>query len=442
MTKLNFKTILLRALIGFYHGLAFIGRFLVFCGGTLFRGIGSIIQKLFLPIMLLCYRFMFAMRRRILFIVGPVRSKLLFFISHRHIIHVAILVIAVGTSAGSFGTRVARAEDLGTKSILYALVVSGADETLLFETPVESDVTPSEYLVDVVAVSPTPEIDFDYIDESYVSAITGARPLFVAPGGATSVATALRTNIEKYIVKGGDTISSIAETFQLSIATLLAANKLTVRSYIRPGDTLVILPMDGVLHTVKKGDALDKIARTYAAETRDIRAWNSALDEKGLVPGAEIFVPGGRLPISAPSRTTSSLARAFGGRPADFVAPPGGLINLWPTTVRRITQYFGWRHTGLDIAGPTGTPIYAADDGIVSYAGWSRGYGLNVVIDHGNGYKTRYAHSSKLLAVKGDVVKKGQVIELMGSTGRSTGPHVHFEVIQNGRFRNPLDFIR
>lgn len=439
MTKIRFKTIALRALIGFYRGLSLWWRAVCFLGRVVLRGARSVGHHFFLPIILRGYHLLFALRRRIVFVAGPIRSVFVFVFSHRHIIHTTIFAIAIGTSVASLGMRVARAEDMGTRSILYTLVTESATSEVLEEDVVYESVPPVEYLVDVVAVSETPAIDFDYIDESYVSTITGARPSFIAP--RDGAITAVRTTILKYVVKEGDTISSIADAYQLSMGTLLSANKLTVRSYIRPGDTLTILPTDGVLHVVKKNDTIDKLARTYVAEARDILAWNT-VDEKGLTVGAEIFVPGGRMPSVAPSRTASSLARVLGTRPADVATLAAGFINLWPTTVRRITQYFTWRHTGVDIAGPTGTPIYAAEDGIVAYAGWSRGYGLNVVVEHDGGYKTRYAHDSKLLVARGDVVKKGQAIALMGSTGRSTGPHIHFEVIQNGRFKNPFDFIR
>lgn len=123
---------------------------------------------------------------------------------------------------------------------------------------------------------------------------------------------------------------------------------------------------------------------------------------------------------------------------------------IWPTAARRITQYFGHyrggsRHTGVDIAGPIGTAIYAADDGVVALSGWnSGGYGNMVLIDHGGGIYTRYGHASKLLVRAGDAVKRGDVIALIGSTGHSTGPHLHFEVMTGNPHnrKNPLEYVR
>ena len=126
-------------------------------------------------------------------------------------------------------------------------------------------------------------------------------------------------------------------------------------------------------------------------------------------------------------------------QPQNVVAGDG---FVWPAGVRRISQYYSWRHTGLDIAGPTGTNIYAMDSGVVTFSGVSNGYGYNILVDHGNGMKTRYAHASKLYVEKGETVTKGQVIMAMGSTGWSTGPHLHFEVIVNGAKKNPLSYIK
>ncbi len=116
---------------------------------------------------------------------------------------------------------------------------------------------------------------------------------------------------------------------------------------------------------------------------------------------------------------------------------------LWPTSGHVVTQYYGWKHTGIDIDGDYSSPLYAAADGVVETAGWnSGGYGLQIIVDHPNGMKTRYAHSSKLFVKVGDSVKKGQVIAMMGTTGRSTGTHLHFEVYTNNKRANPLSYIR
>jgi murein DD-endopeptidase MepM/ murein hydrolase activator NlpD len=116
---------------------------------------------------------------------------------------------------------------------------------------------------------------------------------------------------------------------------------------------------------------------------------------------------------------------------------------LWPTTQHSITQYYGWNHTGVDLDGDYVDAIYASADGVVETAGWnSGGYGLMIFIDHQNGMKTRYAHASKMFVKAGDRVKKGQVIAMVGTTGRSTGTHLHYEVYLNGKRQNPLKYIK
>jgi murein DD-endopeptidase MepM/ murein hydrolase activator NlpD len=265
------------------------------------------------------------------------------------------------------------------------------------------------------------------------------------PSAAGIMATG-RTEIVYYEVQSGDVIGEIAEKYGISVNTILWANNLTARSYIRPGDKLKILPADGLIHLVKKGDTVSKIAKTYSAETEDIIKFNG-LQEDGsdIVVGESLIVPGGKKPQPVYSYTvpSSQSFRSISAPPASVNAPAGSGY-LWPTGVRRISQYFGWRHTGLDIAGPKGTAIYAARDGevIKSQCGWNGGYGCYIIIDHGGGVKTLYGHASELYVSVGDYVSQGQSIMAMGSTGRSTGPHLHFEVTVNGGKQNPLKYIR
>jgi len=256
-----------------------------------------------------------------------------------------------------------------------------------------------------------------------------------------------RDEIIFYAVLPGDTVSTIAQKFNITINTVLWANNLSSRSLIRPGDSLTILPTSGIMHTVKSGDTISRIASLYGVEEDKI--FDSNRLEKTLKIGDKIMVPGGRKITTiarartAPSNTTGlSIIRNLVRTPAATAASSPGGKMLWPTVGQRITQYFSWRHTGLDIANKTGTPLYAAEDGTVDFSGWNTGYGFNVIIDHGGGKKTRYAHASKLHVSEGDVVTRGDTIADMGSTGWSTGPHIHFEVIINGTKQNPLNYLR
>ncbi len=262
--------------------------------------------------------------------------------------------------------------------------------------------------------------------------------------GSGAVIAPERRSIVEYTVKAGDTISTIARQFGVSVNTILWANNLSATSTIRQGDKLSIPPVTGVIHKVAKGETIKAISIKYGVSADTIIATNGLSDSGLLSVGQSLIIPGGQKTTSRTSSTNTSY------RAVDIVkdlvkpesAKPQGNKMQWPTVGYRITQYYSWRHTGLDIANKTGTPLYAADAGVVEFSGWSNGYGNNIVINHGGGKKTRYAHASKLYVKKGDEVSKGEAIAAMGSTGRSTGPHIHFEVIVNGQRLNPLNYIK
>jgi murein DD-endopeptidase MepM/ murein hydrolase activator NlpD len=250
-----------------------------------------------------------------------------------------------------------------------------------------------------------------------------------------------------YVVEPGDVIGLIADKFDISVNTILWENNLSAYSLIRPGDKLVILPATGITHKIAKGETLGALAGKYNVAAEDILLANNLPEDSKLSVGQKLLIPGGqKIYYAAPApRVANSynpvqvIKDIF--LPSSNTAAPGKM--LWPTVGHIITQYFSWRHGGLDIANKIGTPIYAAESGVITDSGWSTaGYGNKVDIDHGGGIVTRYGHASKLLVKKGDTVKKGDVIMLMGSTGRSTGPHLHFEVRIRGRVQNPLSYIR
>ena len=254
-----------------------------------------------------------------------------------------------------------------------------------------------------------------------------------------------RDEIIEYIVQSGDTISGIAANFGLSVNTILWENNLGANSLIRPGSKLTILPSDGIMHTVKRNENISKLASTYKVEADKIIEENELEIGETLKIGQKVFIPGGRkiTPVATVTTRSYSGTRITPSAPTPAPQPTytGGKL-LWPTVGSRITQYYSWRHQGLDIANRTGTPLYASEGGVVERSGWNTGYGYNVVINHGGGMKTLYAHASKLHVRAGDRVNRGDIIADMGSTGWSTGPHIHFEVIVNGVKQNPLNYLR
>lgn len=238
----------------------------------------------------------------------------------------------------------------------------------------------------------------------------------------------------KYTVAPGDTVSGIAQRFGVTTETVMTANEIYNPNALSVGRELTILPVSGVVHTIESGDNLNYIGRLYGVSAETIAEYNGIEDPGTLKVGTKMVVPEGRILMA---RATGS---SRGNRPPAAEGGASGILQ-WPT-VGRITQYFGGGHTGIDIAVNHGTPIYAADGGlIVTALKVNYGYGYHLIIDHGNGYKTLYSHLSAFYADYGEKVGKGERIGAAGSTGLSTGPHLHFEVFQNGVRVNPLSFL-
>ncbi len=240
----------------------------------------------------------------------------------------------------------------------------------------------------------------------------------------------------------GDTISTVARKFGVSQDTILWENNLTITNYIRPGQILKILPTSGIAYKIAKGDNLSKIVQKYNSDKNKIIEFNRLADESDLQVGQIIIIPEGKpyYPPVAAKPKLASLTKIF--QPSHVEVPAGDKM-AWPTTARRISQYFNWRHIGLDIDGDFGDPVWAADDGVVIKSVCLKtGYGCHVIIDHGNGKSTLYGHFQKLYVAEGQKVARGDVLGEMGSTGMSTGSHLHFEVRFGGKRYNPLSYIR
>jgi murein DD-endopeptidase MepM/ murein hydrolase activator NlpD len=269
----------------------------------------------------------------------------------------------------------------------------------------------------------------------------------VVPGGRMPP----RQQTLTYKVRPGETLSYIAHKFGISTSTLIWANNISDPNKLSVGQELVILPITGIVHKVKEGETLDSIAAYYGVLPKAILDYapNGIPPSGELRVGQEITVPDGAMPTPTPiprptprpAPAAPQIAPLTGPRPSGQPGIRGRGNFIWPVG-GIITQYFSSYHSGLDIAAPMGTPLHAADAGRVTYATWSPyGYGNFVIVDHGNGFVTRYGHLSAFAVQAGDWVNQGDVIGYIGSTGRSTGPHVHFEVLLNGVFQNPLGYL-
>ncbi|MDT8899288.1 peptidoglycan DD-metalloendopeptidase family protein [Thermanaerothrix sp. 4228-RoL] len=269
----------------------------------------------------------------------------------------------------------------------------------------------------------------------------------------TIVASQPREGAITYEVQKGDSIFGIAKKFNLKPESVLWANYDVLNDdphMIEVGLKLIIPPTDGVYYKWKEGDTLESVAASFKVKPEDILLWpGNKLDITNPViePGQYVMVPGGRREFR--TWVVPSIPRGPAGVNKSILGPgacdtsQGGAYGsgtfIWPAPQHVLSGNDYWDgHMAIDIAAGIGDPIYAADSGVVVYAGWiSGGYGNMVMIDHGNGYQTLYAHLSAIRVSCGASVRQGQVIGLAGSTGRSTGPHLHFEVRYMGGFINP-----
>lgn len=237
-----------------------------------------------------------------------------------------------------------------------------------------------------------------------------------------------RTQVIEYTVQEGDKLSFIALDYGVSIESIMWANGLRDSDSIRPDQILKIPPVSGVIHVVKRGDTISSIAKKYGVDAESIVAYNSLPQGGQLQLDDEIIVPDGKIKGSA----SVAVARRS---PFSYL-PNLGDYFLIPTTGYNWGRIHG--RNGVDVANSCGTSIFAAADGNVAVSdgvGWNGGFGKFIKLVHPNGTETVYSHNSKLLVSVGEYVSRGQLIALMGSTGRSTGCHLHFEV--HGA-KNPL----
>jgi murein DD-endopeptidase MepM/ murein hydrolase activator NlpD len=254
-----------------------------------------------------------------------------------------------------------------------------------------------------------------------------------------------RAEVIDYAVGEGDTLSTIADKFGVSLETILWLNDLTEKSKIKPGQRLKIPPVTGVVHKVRRGETIYSIAKKYDVEAQNIVNWpfNTFTNDEtfALAVGQSLIVPGGVKPEEVAEEALAARRLARLTPDAGTVSATGQFI--WPAA-GQISQYPVWYHMAVDISNKGAPDILAADAGRVVVAGYPDryGYGNRVMIDHGNGFQTLYAHLSQIYVKEGQTVARGAAIGKMGSTGRSTGVHLHFEVRKSGVLMNPLNYLK
>jgi len=313
-------------------------------------------------------------------------------------------------------------------------------------------------------------------------------PLVEASGGEVRLPPAVRA----YVVRRGDTVQSVAKRFDLTILGLVSANpNLKSLDRLEVGSTLYIPTAEpGLLVRLGRGETIQDLAKRFGLSVSEIARANGLSSPTDVQPGDLVLLPGVQAKTAyqrllriqeAERKAREEEARRLAEerrrqeearqrrlaeqrrleqsrarlqqvqnqprlRRANAVVAAAGY--RWPMSNFTVTNYFGRRgafqrfHTGIDLAAPVGTPVYAARAGQVSIAGWSRfGYGLHVIIDHGESHETLYAHMSRIVVRPGQWVDRGELIGYVGSTGWSTGPHLHFELRVGGVVRNPMAYL-
>lgn len=255
---------------------------------------------------------------------------------------------------------------------------------------------------------------------------------FIPCGSVQSVPSDSKMTL--YSVRKGDTLWDISRKYNVDLKTLQIINNLDSRAVLAVGQVIEIPYNRSRVHTIAAGDTLWDIASKYDTSIEEVLRLNGGVNPKNLKIGQKLVIPGSTGSVAVASTQASrgySLSEA--------------VIMAWPA-VGQITSPYGWRasgyHHGIDIAGDTGTTIKAAAAGKVTFAGYKAVYGKMIIISHPDGKETVYAHAQKLLVGKGEYVVRGQPIATIGLTGRTTGPHVHFEVRVDGKAQNPLKYLR
>ena len=415
-----------------------------------------ILRFLFYKVLVRLYQFYFSAVNKLGWTIGLKNRSFSFFINQK-LIHLAVALLTIGFVIFNLTskTQAVSPDEVAGKTFLSEIISPefGENDQLIEEYfDEEAAITPVQqtYLDNLTAVRVQPMAEMAAPEESSLfqdnSGLTQGGNALVKPDlAATTKARRPRDGMVDYIVQAGDTVSTIAAQFGISVNTILWENDLNAYSLIRPGNKLAILPVTGVAHKVARGETLTAIASRYGVEANLILETNKLVSTAMLKVGEKLIIPGGKktyYAASASGRNVSGISVITDLLKPENLKSIASNKLAWPTIGARITQYYSWRHHAVDIANKIGTPIYACDAGVVEVAGWGTGYGNQIVIDHGGGRKSRYGHMSKFYVKKGHTVDKGETIGLMGLTGYSTGSHLHFEYIINGVKYNPLNYLK
>lgn len=333
----------------------------------------------------------------------------------------AIFILAVTITFSDFKTAQA-----GLSSFINSVFVG---EQASARSPKVSTYNSQTMALPIAAVNidPNPDKLYDTVP------VVGGETLVADLASTNSTFAEASTQISTYVVREGDTISGVAKMFNVSINTILWANNLTSKSFLKTGQVLIILPVSGIKYTIQKNDTISSVAKKYRADANEIYNYNDldpssklTIGQSLIIPAAEMIVaqvvPGIKIGNKTIYEPIIGDIKNLPSYPGYFACPVSGGV---------LSQELHGRNA-IDLAAPIGTPLFAAAAGEViiskSNGAWNGGYGNFVVISHPNGAQTLYAHMSKVIVNPGDKVTRGQIIGNIGMTGLTTGPHTHFEI--------------
>lgn len=350
----------------------------------------------------------------ITFLINYVISRLLYFAGHFGYVK-RFLTASLIQGRGKYSSHIVNT------SFIFLLIL------IVISAPTIAQNHPLGQSEDIRTISQTSLAQAEvFLDEQDISVNT------IRSGG-------LRDKVITYQTVKGDTIESIAKKFDISEKTITWANS-SLGTTLKPGTVVRIAPVTGVVHVVDPGENIYLVAKKYGIDAQNIVnfPFNEFKDDAfTLIAGSELIIPGGS--IVEPSQPVFTDTYNFAQVQAGV---SGSSSFIWPTN-GIITQYPASYHMALDIANPSQPPVLASDAGTVIYSGcFTWGYGCHIIIDHNNGYRSLYGHLSRRDVEQGATVSQGQQIGAMGSTGRSTGTHLHFEIRQGGTLLNPQNFLK
>lgn len=242
----------------------------------------------------------------------------------------------------------------------------------------------------------------------------------------------------EYVAKASDTVETIANTYEVKLTTITVPNGINKDTVLTQGQKLMFPSIDGITYKIKDGETLWDLASLYEIDFDDLLYINNLTSPDKLKLGQQIILPG----VEAIKLQNPSEPKKVAAKTASSASLSRGIWPASGSVTSKFGQRWGKEHNGIDIGASTGTNVKAFMAGKVTYSGWESGYGNLVIINHGNGLQTYYAHNSKLLVKIGQSVDSGSIIAKSGNTGNSTGPHIHFEVRKNGTPVNPYSYLK